>query len=210
MAEMAVANFLFPPTAILRRHEQEQDPYTKIKLRLDAGTSGMGNLNLFKNISTRTNAIYFCITSEADNLLVTKNNSASSLQSIKDEFKLSMAELARVFDVSRQSIYEWMDGKPLSDENSLKLNKLYGALGILKDKDIELSPHIIRRNVNGLGSISDAIKQNSDALSLAQQLKPILMVESIQRTNLARRMSNRSEASTSISDYAAPAFFEKS
>lgn len=210
MAEMTVANYSFPPAAILRRHEQEQDPHTKINLSLDVGTSGMGNLNLYKNILARTNAIYFCITSETDNLLVTKDNSASSLQSIKDEFKLSIAELARIFDVSRQSIYEWMDGKALSSENSQKLNKLYGTLSVLKDEGIELSSHIIRRNVNGLGSISDAIKQNADAVSLAHQLKSTLVTESMQRTKLAQRMSDRSKAPASISDYAAPAFSEKS
>lgn len=204
MAEMAIANSSHLPV-IQRSHEQAYDP--RLRILTMVGTAGISTFDFFRNTFSGTNTFYVYVMPSDIKPEIT-HTTAGTLRLIKDGFKLSMVELAKIFNVSRQALYEWMDGSPLSNENLQKLDNLYSSLNILNDVEIQLSPQIIRRDINGAGSIIDAIKTNNDTSILAQQLKKILHVEANQRKELTQRFANRTLTSVDIHSYAAPSYSE--
>jgi transcriptional regulator with XRE-family HTH domain len=59
-------------------------------------------------------------------------SAAETLQNLKNSTGLSWKKIAELFKVSRRAVYDWLEGKQISDENYSKLCNLEEALGRLR------------------------------------------------------------------------------
>jgi transcriptional regulator with XRE-family HTH domain len=59
-------------------------------------------------------------------------SAAETLQNLKNSTGLSWKKIAELFMVSPRAIYDWLEGKQISDENYSKLCSLEEALGRLR------------------------------------------------------------------------------
>lgn len=129
---------------------------------------------------------------------------AENLARIRDAFKPTMTELASLFGVSRQAVYDWQGGRSLAPENERKLSSLADAVDLLMSEGIEISSQLLRRKIVGGKSLFDVTRDGGSVERAAQTLVRIARRESEQRKHLGDRLAHRSRAMASNADFGSP------
>lgn len=136
--------------------------------------------------------------------------SAENLARIREILKPTITELANLFDVSRQAVYDWQSGKPTAAENATKLDDLAKAADALAATGLERSSQFLRRKIAGGKSLLDVVRDGGSAASAAQVLAQTLAREAKQRERLASRLEGRPKPNVPLDDYGVPMFDERS
>ncbi len=120
------------------------------------------------------------------------------ISSIRNALRLSVAETAQLFSVSRPTIYSWQNGNPISPENAERLRAMANAL----------TPHlqlleaqvgrIAHRAIEGRTTLLQALAAGKNADQAISQLTEILLRETTQRERLARRLQGRNGSRGSV------------
>ncbi len=84
---------------------------------------------------------------------------AENLARIREILKPTITELAQLFGVSRQAVYDWQAGKPTAAENAAKLDDLAKAADALALSGIEGSSQLLRRKIAGGKSLLDVVRE---------------------------------------------------
>ncbi len=136
--------------------------------------------------------------------------SAEDLARIREFFKPTITELANLFGVSRQAVYDWQAGKPLAHENAAKLEDLAKAADVLAATGVAGSSQLLRRKIAGSKSLLDLVREGGSATSAAQMLAQTLVREANQRERLELRLAGRVKPNVSHDDYGVPMLDERS
>lgn len=136
--------------------------------------------------------------------------SAENLARIREILKPTITELANLFGVSRQAVYDWQAGKPLAQENAAKLDDLAKAADALAATGIDGSSQLLRRKIAGSKSLLDVVRGGGSATSAAQVLAQTLVREAKQRERLALRLAGRAKPNVPHDDYGVPMLDERS
>ena len=123
---------------------------------------------------------------------------------IRQILKISVTELARTFDVSRQAVHEWLKGNSPSLQNELRLSKLAHVADIFLDSGIDVTPQMLRRRTASGRSILESINEDGKAVELARNLVETLSREFQQRTRLAERLAERQKVTVPVDAFGAP------
>lgn len=132
-----------------------------------------------------------------------------NLARIREVLKPTVLELANLFGVSRQAVYDWQSGAQPSVQTALRLAELARAADVFALSDVTVSSQILRRKVTGGITVLDAVMNGAQAVELAQQLVKTLQRENSQRERLATQLAGRKAVPADSSDYGAPALKEK-
>ncbi|MFM9967825.1 MAG: hypothetical protein ACKVQK_05435 [Burkholderiales bacterium] len=135
---------------------------------------------------------------------------AENLARIRDVLKPTITELANLFGVSRQAVYDWQAGKQTATENSAKLDALAKAADVLALSGIQGSSQLLRRRFAGGESLIGVIREGGSVVSAAQALAQILGREAKQREQLATRLAGRVKPSVPQYEYGVPMLDERS
>lgn len=113
------------------------------------------------------------------------------LKVIRDVLRLSVAETAQLFGVSRPTIYSWQNGNQINPENAERLRAIANAL----------TPHlhllegqvgrVARRAIEGRTTLLQMLAAGTSADQTISQLAEILVRETAQRERLAHRLRGR-------------------
>lgn len=129
---------------------------------------------------------------------------AMELELIRNKLKISVSALSRVFGVSRQAYYNWIEGQPPSDTHRARISDLYQAALILEDiswpKELTLAEPIIDgRNFWQL------VSAGSQACAVANKLRQTMIRTQGQRERaqeaLAKQLQSGTAAPFSIEDF---------
>lgn len=113
---------------------------------------------------------------------------AVHLETIKNALRLSVAEMAQLFGVSRQTIYNWLNGKAIDAGHAQRLHAIADAVEPHL-KLLESQPgRIANRAIEGRHSLFHVLKSGSDPMQAMQRLASILERESAQRARLSHRL----------------------
>ena len=166
---------------------------------------------LFRSASDAANALRQAV-AEVDIAAQTDvvRTSAENLARIREILKPTITELANLFGVSRQAVYDWQAGKPLAQENAAKLEDLAKAADVLAATGIDGSSQLLRRNIAGSKSLLDVVREGGSATSAAQMLAQTLVREAKQRERLALRLAGRAKPNVPHDDYGVPMLDERS
>lgn len=134
---------------------------------------------------------------------------AENLARIREVLKPTITELANLFGVSRQAVYDWQSGKPTAVENAAKLNDLAKAADILAFRGIDASSTFLRRKVSGGKTLLDVVREGGSAASAAHMLAQTLSREGKQRELLAQRLAGRGTPNVPHDDYGVPMLDER-
>jgi len=134
---------------------------------------------------------------------------AENLARIREVLKPSITELAHLFEVSRQAVYDWQSGKPTSQENAAKLGDIAKAADVLALTGIEGSSQLLRRKFAGGKSLLDLIREGGSAAKFAQGLAQTLSREAKQREQLALRLAGRAKPNVPHDEYGIPMLDER-
>ena len=139
-----------------------------------------------------------------ESLLAHVRTSAENLARIREILKPTITELANLFGVSRQAVYDWQAGKPLAQENAAKLDDLAKAADALAATGIDGSSQLLRRKIAGSKSLLDVVREGGSATSAAQVLAQTLVREAKQRERLALRLAGRAKPNVPHDDKERP------
>jgi len=129
---------------------------------------------------------------------------AEDIERIRDVLSPSISNLADVFGVSRQTLYNWMNGERLKPEHFSKLKDLAQAADQLAESDIPISGALLKRKVINGKNIFELVRDGGSASDATQMLIQIVRREQKQRELLNSRLAGRKSASRSAdSDFPA-------
>lgn len=126
--------------------------------------------------------------------------SVQHLTRIKQIMKPSIAELATLFYVSRQTIYNWLSGEEPTIENVNKIENLLKTANFLADAGLT-SSQLLKRKIIGTQSLFDIIQKGGSSFEAAQKLVNIIQNETKQRTLLDERLKGRKSKPKNYDDY---------
>lgn len=116
---------------------------------------------------------------------------AQCLAQIREVFKPSVTELATLFGVARQTVYNWQSGQPIAPENAARLEDLAAAADMLQEDGLAGQSHALRRPLPGGGTLFDRVRQGDSAAQAALALVEMLRHESAQREGFKARVANQ-------------------
>ena len=116
---------------------------------------------------------------------------AQCLAQIREVFKPSVTELATLFGVARQTVYNWQAGQPIAPENAARLEDLAAAADVLQEDGLAGQSHALRRPLPGGGTLFDRVRQGDSAAQAAVVLVEMLHHESAQREGFKARVADQ-------------------
>ena len=137
-----------------------------------------------------------------------ERSAADNLARIREVLKPTVLELANLFEVSRQAIYDWQKGAQPSPQTAHRLVQLARVADTFAEAGLAVDANTLRRKVAGGGTLLDALASGADAESIAKSLVATLKREAAQRERLQAQLAGRKRAPVNLSDYGAPAVSE--
>lgn len=116
---------------------------------------------------------------------------ALELKSIRDALRLSVAETAQLFRVSRPTIYSWQNGNSIRLDSAERLRAIANALvPHLPLLEAQVG-RVVHRSIEGRISLLQALAAGANADQTISKLAEILTREAAQRERLALRLKGR-------------------
>jgi len=137
-----------------------------------------------------------------------EHSPAENLARIREVLKPTMLELASLFGVSRQAVYDWQQGSQPAPQTAQRLAQLARVADVFADSDLSVNAKMLRRKVVGGGTLLDAMLSDGDAKSIARSFVGTLKREASQRERLQVHLAGRERTPANPSDYGAPALSE--
>ena len=124
---------------------------------------------------------------------------AESLVRIREILKPAVSDLATLFGVSRQAIYNWQAGEQPKPEHLVKLEGLARAADIIAAEGLPRPSQLLKRKISNGRNLLDIVRAGGTASEAAQSLVRIVRREEQQRKLLGDRLAGRKRP---LSDYA--------
>ena len=118
-------------------------------------------------------------------------NPTENLVRIREVLKPAVSDLATTFGVSRQSVYNWLNGETVADENAAKLQDLAQAADVLAHEGIEVNAALLKRKFANGRTLLQVAQAGESARDAALQLAHIHKREAAQRERMKTRFANR-------------------
>ena len=113
------------------------------------------------------------------------------LKRIREVLSPAVSDLAKCFKISRQAIYNWLNGEQPTPEHLEKLKNIALAADMFAESGIPISSHQLKRKVYNGKNLFEAIRDGESAKDLAQLLIQIIGRETSQRELLSARFAGR-------------------
>ncbi len=114
-----------------------------------------------------------------------------NLERIRLVFAPAVSDLAKSFNVSRQTIYNWLNGEQPTIEHTAKLKDLALAADIFSESGIKVSGILLKRKITDGKNMFEVVQSGGSAADAAQLLIQIIKRESEQKERLAARYAGR-------------------
>ncbi|WP_187293898.1 helix-turn-helix domain-containing protein [Gloeobacter kilaueensis] len=113
------------------------------------------------------------------------------LRRVRDLLSPGMSNLAAIFGVSRQTIYNWLNGEQPRREHISKLEDLVQATDIISRAGIPITGALLKRPVLNGKSLLETAQIGGSAQEAARRLVQLVSREVEQRQRLAERFAGR-------------------
>jgi transcriptional regulator with XRE-family HTH domain len=131
-------------------------------------------------------------------------NAYENLLHIREILSPSIAELASALGVSRQSIYNWINGEQIAEENSSKLQNIAQAADIISSARGLHKSTILKRKIANGKTFFELVKNGESPQNAADTLVQIHQRESIQRDHIKAQFADR-KRTPATADFDIPA-----
>lgn len=122
---------------------------------------------------------------------------SEDLARIRTIIKPAISDLANALHVSRQSVYNWINGETVADENAMRLRDLAEAADLLAHEKIAVNAPLLKRKFAGGKSLLQVVEAGESAKAATSQFIQIYKRESEQRQRLTARALHRANLSPS-------------
>ena len=135
---------------------------------------------------------------------------ATDLKRIKEVFRPSVSELAALFRVTRQTIYNWMGGEQPKPEHANRLANLAKAADTLDAEGLSTSPRLLRRKLPSGKTLVEMAQAGETIDHAAGELIAMLRREAEQRRTINQRLAGRTKKPLDLAEFGLPMLNEKS
>ncbi len=122
---------------------------------------------------------------------------AEDVQKIREVISPAMSNIAKMLGVSRQTIYNWMNGEFPKDEHVERLHEIAVAADTLSKSGIVLNGLLLKRKLTDGKNLYNLIAEGRSAQDSVQLLMRIAQKEAIQKKLLSSRFAGRTKSSKS-------------
>jgi hypothetical protein len=122
---------------------------------------------------------------------IVERTPVENLSYIRVVLKPSVTDLARLFGVSRQSVYDWQNGTKPSPDHIARLQDIAKAATVFAVEGSTASAQLLRRPVAGGKTLFDIIREGGSAEDAARALVQMNRREKTQRETLQTRLAGR-------------------
>lgn len=117
---------------------------------------------------------------------------SDQLNAVRSILRISVAELASIFKVSRPTIYSWLRGGLSNEKNAASVREFVSAVEPHFSLFEIQAGRVSRRAIEGRASIIDLLRSGERPKDAVTRLVAILENEDAQRDRLARRLQGKS------------------
>jgi len=117
--------------------------------------------------------------------------SAEDMEQIRKVLSPVMSDLAKSFNVSRQTIYNWLNGEQPNPAHTARLRDLALVADIFAEAGVSVNGVLMKRRVIEGKNLFEIIREGGSTRDAAQLLLQIVRSETIQRERLAARFAGR-------------------
>ena len=118
---------------------------------------------------------------------------AEDLARIREVLRPAVSDLATTLGVSRQSVYNWLNGEQVADENAARLQDLAQAADVLAHEGITVNAALLKRKFANGRTLMQVAQAGESARDAALVLVQIYRRESAQRERMNVRFGNRAK-----------------
>ena len=165
------------------------------------GTGGELSLERLQRISQQSQHMVSVVEIAEVELIRTPSE---NLSRIREVLKPAVSDLATTFGVSRQSVYNWLNGDPVADENAAKLQDLAQAADVLAHEGVSINAALLKRKFANGRTLMQVAQAGESARNAALKLIEIHKREAVQRERMNARFENRAKTPASA-DFDLPA-----
>lgn len=122
---------------------------------------------------------------------------SEDLSRIREILKPAVSDLATTLGVSRQSVYNWLNGDPVADENAAKLQDLAHAADVLAGEGVLVNAALLKRKFANGRTLMQVAQAGESAREAALLLVQVQKREAAQRERLSARFANRAKTPAS-------------
>jgi hypothetical protein len=129
---------------------------------------------------------------------------SEQLSRIREVVPGAVTDFAHALNVSRQAIYDWQAGKPVSDQNAARINDLARAAEVFEGAGIVPTALLLRRSISADGGFFEWVRLGR-AEGAARALVDIVRTEVGQRQKLQQRLGSVRLSRVEADEIGAPA-----
>lgn len=115
----------------------------------------------------------------------------ADIEYIKSTLDMTMTELARCLNVSRQAPYNWIVGGPIKDENRARLNELKSAADVIAAASLPEHALLLRRKLPGGKTLVETVAGGGSGIDAARSLIEMVNGEAEEKAALSRMFADR-------------------
>ena len=167
------------------------------------GTGGLMSAEYIAKRAERGYA-YSQITNAPAHLGVVQRTPAENVARVREVLKPAVSDLAVLFGVSRQTIYDWQGGAQPSEENASRLSDLAGAADVLAMGGVAATPRLMQRRIAGGKRLLDIVREGGSVIDAAHTLAKMIQREHEERQTLDSKLAARTRQPVDYSDAGAP------
>jgi transcriptional regulator with XRE-family HTH domain len=134
---------------------------------------------------------------------------AEDLARIREILKPTVLDLANVFGVSRQAVYDWQAGAQPVPGTAKKLSDLARAADVFAKAGVSADAKVLRRRIAGGKTLLEITTSGGEAAAAARSLVETLTRENAQRERLNQRFAGRKSPPLSADDIGIPMLVER-
>lgn len=127
-----------------------------------------------------------------------------NLTRIREVLHPAVSDLATTLGVSRQSVYNWLNGEPVAEENAAKLEDLAQAADVLAHEGVTVDAALLKRKFANGRTLMQVAQAGESARDAALILVHIHKREAAQRERMNARFGARSKT-PATADFDLPA-----
>ena len=106
-------------------------------------------------------------------------------------FSPAISDIAMAFGVSRQTIYNWINGNAIDVIHMKKLDDFAEAANIAASSEVPITGWLLKRKIADGKNLMEIVQDNGSAKEAVSLLLQILNKESEQRNRLSARLAGR-------------------
>ncbi|MBK8072244.1 MAG: hypothetical protein IPK34_09630 [Ramlibacter sp.] len=130
------------------------------------------------------------------------------MQEVKAGFGRTMSHLPAIFGVSRQTLYNWLNGETPKEQHQDKLVQLAAAARAFTEAGFKPSALSLDRTLAQGRSFVELMGQGADGKETAERLLRIIQRGTVAKANLDALLEGRAPSRPDVSDMGRPTFDE--